>query len=338
MATELTCVTVTAVDDILRLHELSMEIGQWAGLPIPERIQFAANIAANSSPFPGETIQVCFSIEETENDYSIQAEIQNHSRNNKKQIRHAVSCRNLPPFTDLTIGKKADPEKNYKDMQQFTFALAHDLKNSLTKLKLALTLVEDEEMPRNIHNYFQIIQRAAERVETVMLSLNKIIQLGDSSPDVVKRISPASIFAEVQEDFLDALLEKNATVETDFSGVCHLNYIEVFLKSIFTNLVSNAIKYSSAHRPLRLSISAYRDNGKAAFLFSDNGQGIDLQKAGNKLFLPFTRFSNNPDGTGIGLYLIKNIIERNGGKIEVESTLGEGTSFRIVLVEYPLPA
>jgi len=144
-------------------------------------------------------------------------------------------------------------------MQQFTFALAHDLKNSLTKLKLALSLVADEEMPPVISNYFQIINRSAERLENIMVSLNKIIQLGDTSPDVVKVISPATVFAEVQEEFAEALNQKNAEIRIDFSELTQLNYIEVYLKSIFTNLVSNAIKYSSSHRPLRLCISARRN-------------------------------------------------------------------------------
>ncbi|MEO5563138.1 MAG: HAMP domain-containing sensor histidine kinase, partial [Chitinophagaceae bacterium] len=207
-----------------------------------------------------------------------------------------------------------------------------------TKLKLALSLVEDEEIPPVIYNYIQIIQRAAERLETIMLSLNKIIQLGDSSPDVVKRISPALVFTDVHEEFAETLAQKEALITTDFSAVTELNYIEVYLKSIFTNLLSNAIKYSSSHRALRLSVSAYRDNGKAAFIFSDNGQGINLDTVGNKLFQPFTRFSNSSDGSGIGLYLIKNIVERNGGKIDVESRPGEGTTFRFILEEYKLPA
>lgn len=338
MATELTRVTLRTEEDLLRLHELSMLLGRWAGLPVPERIRFSAGIATHSNPYNCEVIQVCFSLEEKDNQACLVTEIQNHSRNIKKRILQPISEVPVSSVTDILRDNMVDGEKGYRDMRQFTFALAHDLKNSLTKLKLALSLVEDEEMPPVINNYFQIINRAAERLEHILVSLNKILQLGDTSPDVVKPVSPAVVFGEVLEEFGEALNQKQAEITADFSELPHINYIEVYLKSIFTNLVSNAIKYSSSHRPLRLCVSALRLNDKAAFLFSDNGQGIDLTKAGDKIFQPFSRFSNSSDGSGIGLYLVKNIVERNGGQIRIESEPDKGTRFHILLQDYQLPS
>ena len=64
MATELTRVSVKTEEDLLKLHELCMLLGRWAGLPVPERIRFSAGIATHSNPYNSEVIQVCFSIEE----------------------------------------------------------------------------------------------------------------------------------------------------------------------------------------------------------------------------------------------------------------------------------
>lgn len=337
MATELTRVSVKTEEDVLKLHELCMLLGRWAGLPVSERIRFSAGIATHSNPYNSEVIQVGFSIKEKDNQTCLVVEIQNHSRNIHKRILQPVTEVPAASVADILLDSNIDTEKGYRDMRQFNFALAHDLKNSLTKLKLALSLVNDEEMSPVIYNYFQIINRSAERLENIMIGLNKIIQLGDTSPDVVKPVSPAVVFAEVQEEFSEALNQKNAEIRVDFSELPQINYIEVYLKSIFSNLVSNAIKYSSSHRPLRLCISALRLNGKAAFSFADNGQGIDLNKAGDKIFQPFNRFSNSCDGTGIGLYLVKNIVERNGGHIRVESEPDTGTRFHILLRDYQLP-
>jgi signal transduction histidine kinase len=326
---------INTEEDILKAHELAMQIGRWAGVSVTQQIRFAAAISENSLADNNEVIQLTFIIDEKENGQCIlKATLHNESRDTRKEILQLIPGKSLPPFRD-----SMDPEKEvgYRDMQQFTFALAHDLKNSLTKLKLALALLEDEEMPPVITNYVQIIQRASDRLETITLSLNKVLQLGDSSPDVVKRISPALVFADVQEEFAESLAKKDGEVNADFSLVSELTYIEVHLKSIFYNLLSNSIKYSSPLRPLRLSISAQQRDGKAAFIFSDNGQGIDLAMYREKIFLPFSRFSHSSEGSGIGLYLIKNIVERNGGKIEVESTPGEGTTFIIFLKEYDLP-
>jgi signal transduction histidine kinase len=338
MATELTRFSVKKEEDILPLHELCMKLGLWAGLPVPDSIRFAAGIATHSNPFNSEVIQVCFSMEEKDNQSCLIAKIQNHSRNIQNRIVQPVPSIPISTFDHIIPDNVATTEKAYRDMQQFNFALAHDLKNSLTKLKLSLSLVLDEEMTPVIYNYFQIINRSAERLENIMISLNKFIQLGDTSPEVVKVISPAAVFAEVQEEFAEDLNQKNAEITVDFSAVPQITYIEVFLKCIFTNLVSNAIKYSASRRPLRLCIKALRLDGKAAFLFSDNGQGIDLNKTGDKIFQPFTRFSNSTDGTGIGLYLVKNIIERNGGQIRIESEPDNGTRVHILLRDYQLPS
>jgi hypothetical protein len=88
MATELTRFSVKTEEAILQLHELCMDLGLWAGLPVPDRIRFAAGIATYSNPFNSEVIQVCFSIKEKDNQSCLLAKIQNHSRNIETRIVH----------------------------------------------------------------------------------------------------------------------------------------------------------------------------------------------------------------------------------------------------------
>jgi signal transduction histidine kinase len=185
MGTELTRFTVKTEEDLLKLHELCMQLGSWAGLPVPERIRFAASIATLGNPCNNEVIQIGFSLEEIDNRTCLSLEIQNQTRKTEKRILQPLSEIQLPPLTDIVEDRKGDDEKGYWDRQQFTFALSHDLKNSLTKLKLSLSLLEDEEMTPEIRNYFRIIQRSAERLENIFISFNKIIQLRHTSPDVV---------------------------------------------------------------------------------------------------------------------------------------------------------
>lgn len=69
--------------------------------------------------------------------------------------------------------------------------------------------------------------------------------------------------------------------------------------------------------------------------FKDNAEGIDMERNGSRLFTPFIRFNQEQEGKGIGLYLIKKMIEKNGGRLEVESEKGRGSTFTIYLKEYP---
>src|SRR5690606_18881028 len=105
----------------------------------------------------------------------------------------------------------------------------------------------------------------------------------------------------------------------------NISYIELFLYSIIKNLLSNAIKYRREDVALAVGITTQSDNDFTLLTVSDNGIGINLESYGNKLFSPFHRV--NPQkykGTGIGLYMIKDILELNGGYITVDSTPGKG--------------
>lgn len=338
MLTELTQLEVKSDSDILRLHQLSIQVAGWAGLSVAEQICFAVNVSNNSFNLTHEGDLVIFSIGEKKTGHSyLRAEMRDKLYTIEKELPSGINTNSLPVFHENTVIAKNEWER-YRDMQQFTFALSHDLKNSLTKLKLALSLVEEEEIPSPIDNYIQIMHRSADRLESMMLSLNKIIQLGDGSPDVVRSLSPELIFNDVQEEFAEIISNQHTVIHTDFSKVAELNYIEVYLKSILSNLLSNAIKYAAADRPLQITVTASGQQDAVVFTFTDNGQGIDLSLYSNQLFQPFTRFSSKNEGSGVGLYIIKNMVERNGGSITVESRPGEGTTFRVVLQQYPLPS
>ena len=80
-----------------------------------------------------------------------------------------------------------------------------------------------------------------------------------------------------------------------------------------------------------IKVKGYEEEGRIFFEISDNGQGIDLEKHGKKLFGMYNTFHGNENAKGIGLFITKNQIESMGGTIDVESEIGKGTTFRIRL-------
>ncbi len=125
------------------------------------------------------------------------------------------------PSVSQVLPQKEDvwrPE--YQDMQHFNYALSHDLKNSLAKLKLALALLEEENIPSNLLYYIDIIHRSSVKLESTMMSLNKIIELGHTSHEVVQFVSPAAIFEEVVEDYSEHIYE----LQMDFDDVPAVSY------------------------------------------------------------------------------------------------------------------
>ena len=104
------------------------------------------------------------------------------------------------------------------------------------------------------------------------------------------------------------------------------------LEQVFANLVSNAIKFRRPDEPLRIHVGARRTNGFWEFSVSDNGIGIEPEYF-EKIFVIFQRLHTKDayPGTGIGLAIVKRIIDRHGGTIRVESTPGEGSTFFFTL-------
>ncbi len=85
---------------------------------------------------------------------------------------------------------------------------------------------------------------------------------------------------------------------------------------------------------MQVSITTRREDDRVVLTVADNGIGIDLVANQDRIFKPFKRFTDRAHGTGVGLYIIKNIVEKNGGDIKVKSQPDVGTTFTVLLREY----
>jgi len=108
--------------------------------------------------------------------------------------------------------------------------------------------------------------------------------------------------------------------------------VKSFLQSILLNLMSNSIKYKRKDVPLQIAIhTEVTTDLYVCLTFADNGMGFDLEKNRDKVFHLYKRFHPQIEGKGLGLHLVKTQVELMAGKIEVESTIDQGTVFRIYL-------
>lgn len=326
--------SLIAETDLRRLHTACLQVAEWAGLPFGDQLLFSHQVVEkckNGFQEKNAGIEVLFTLHNSPTP-QLKATIK-QNRLSPQTIE--ISLPMLPdtdkkPTLKFNITAPPGWQPDYRDLLYFNFALSHDLKNSLAKLKLALSLLNEHNIPTSLEYYVNMIHRASVKMENTMAALNQLLQLGHGADEVVQSLSPEVILEEVLTDF-----PTYATViKSDFGDVDRINYIEVYLKNLFYNLLSNAIKYASPNRPLVIDIKVYRENNFVVLEFTDNGEGIDLARHGAKIFQPFTRFSKQAEGTGIGLYLMKTMVERNGGKIELESELDKGTTFRFFLQEY----
>jgi signal transduction histidine kinase len=125
------------------------------------------------------------------------------------------------------------------------------------------------------------------------------------------------------------LITAEASVTFDFNKAPSIHYPKAYLESIFQNLLSNAIKYRAPERKAKIHFESDIKKEQVVLRVSDNGQGIDLQKFGDKLFGLHRTFHSHQEARGVGLFLIKTQIESMGGSISAESEVGKGTTFTI---------
>ena len=121
-----------------------------------------------------------------------------------------------------------------------------------------------------------------------------------------------------------------AQLDIDLNEGVAVRFLEKNLRSLLYNLLSNAVKYRAPTRPARVLLRAYPEGAHVHVTVQDNGLGIDA--AGQRrLFGLFERLHDHVEGSGIGLFMVKKMVENAGGHITVESELGVGSTFSVLL-------
>jgi PAS domain S-box-containing protein len=231
--------------------------------------------------------------------------------------------------------KNTELEKINKELDSFVYSASHDLR---APLKSVLGLVNLSKMDYEMNNFSSLTEYTY-LIENCITKLDDTIQKiinysGNARSEVV--LEPI-YFEEIINEIFEKLkyiprytmIKKTISVENDGSFVSDKGRIVI----IFNNLISNAIKYSNpAINNSFINIDIKIASKEAVIIFEDNGIGIN-EKYIDKIFNMFYRATEKSDGSGLGLYIVKEIIDKLKGKIEVSSILGKGTKFTIRIPE-----
>jgi signal transduction histidine kinase/DNA-binding response OmpR family regulator len=219
-----------------------------------------------------------------------------------------------------------------KALDKFVYIISHDLKKPTANIIGLLSLYEKEikdgsEKSRTI---FQKLNFSALQLKKMIEDLLDATKREGFTEQNFEMIDLKNIYSEVESSMDQLIIESKVKINTDFSKCPLIFYSFQDLKSIMANLLSNAVKYKSNDRPGVISIKSETVDNRPVLSFTDNGIGIDLEKQKDKLFKKYERFNTDVEGTGLGLWIVKETIEKNGGKVEVESNLNEGTTFKVI--------
>lgn len=254
--------------------------------------------------------------------------------NSDGELSHWVSIQR-----DISEEKKQEVEKeqlireltqNNKDLQQFSYITSHNLRAPLSNLTGLLNLIDDISIKDpELKEILDGFNKSTHLLNDTINDLVKVIIIKDNPSIEKEELMLKDIFEDVfsQLDFLIGL--HKPIIKFDFDGVSFLNTNKSYIESILLNLLTNAIKYKSPTRKLKININANQMDDSVVLIFKDNGIGIDLERNRDKIFGLYQRFHDYPDSKGLGLYLVKSQVETMGGTISIDSKVNIGTTFTL---------
>lgn len=246
-----------------------------------------------------------------------------------------INSRDVTETKRLNEEQKALTEeliKNNQDLQQFSFITSHNLRAPVANLISLLSLFDKENLEEPFNKVLlEKFEEATGQMNSTLNDLLEVLVLKTNTNITLEELSLLSISQQVLNNLDNILQQNEVTVITNFSAVDHVYINKLHLESIFQNLISNAIKYSSTERKPVINIDSMLENEWIIVKFSDNGIGIDLERYKDRIFGMYQRFNASKEGKGLGLYMIKAQIMAMGGKIEVESEVNSGTTFKVYL-------
>jgi|GEM_PF-2127187 len=230
---------------------------------------------------------------------------------------------------------RTDLINKIQQQEKLNYMIAHNLRGSAGNIRMLTELLKtasaEQIDPANEIN--QVIRYLDEGTTALINTLNKlleVVQLNLNKNIPFDECDIAGTIAEISKQLNKTIYEKNVLIKQNLK-VAVVNYPKVFLESIFYNIISNAVKYSSPDRRPEIIISSISRNNRVILSFKDNGIGIDLNKNGDKIFKLNQVFHANKESTGVGLYITRAQIESLGGTIEIKSLENVGTEFIVTI-------
>jgi signal transduction histidine kinase len=252
-----------------------------------------------------------------------------------ESVRRALVERNLRrqrrDAEEQLARKVEELARSNAELEQFAYIASHDLQEPLRMVSSYTSLLGERyrgKLDETADKYIAYATEGAQRMQTLIQDLLAFSRLGRKG-NPPTRVDCDAVMAEVMLSLRAAIEESRATVTYPALPAVYAERSQ--MTQLFQNLVGNAIKFRGPDPPV---ISVAVEQAGAQWLFSvrDNGIGLAPEYA-DKIFVVFQRLHTRTEypGNGIGLAICKKIVERNGGKIWVESEPGHGSVFRFTM-------
>ena len=217
----------------------------------------------------------------------------------------------------------------YEELDTFSFTISHDLRTPLSSIKsyAELLLSNNKSIDDRAKQILGRIVAGTDKMDFLIKEILNYSRVGRANIDVAP-INMADMLGDIKKEIIAAFNVQN--LEFEIGNTPSINGDAVMINQVFTNLINNAVKYSARSDPPKVSIGGRTGDNEIIYSIEDNGVGIDINYY-SRIFELFKRMDNvkDFDGTGVGLAIVKRILEKHEARIWFESNLGVGTVFYI---------
>lgn len=173
-----------------------------------------------------------------------------------------------------------------------------------------------------------MIQVSVDRFKNTIKDLTEISKIQKNIDADVTLVDIPELVKDIEVDLEEAIKQNEATIHVDCEANPQIRFSKRNMRSVIYNFLSNALKYRSPDRKPEITLTTKMVEDCILLSVKDNGLGIPADKL-DKVFTMFKRFHDHVEGSGIGLYIVKRIIDNAEGKIEVESEEAKGSVFKV---------
>ncbi|AMR31521.1 PAS domain-containing sensor histidine kinase [Mucilaginibacter sp. PAMC 26640] len=242
---------------------------------------------------------------------------------------------------NITHKKKQEEDRNLviasltqtnNDLKQLTYTTSHDLRSPVSNLLTVFKMLDMGKIKdRETLEFVEMLKSATDNLHSTLNGYVDALTKRNMLSVAVEQVDLAESLNAVLSSVNSLVKDTKAVFIINFEEQPSVKFNKVYLESVFLNLITNSVKYTRPNKTPIITITSCRHNNVSRLIYSDEGQGFDMEKVKDRVFGFNQKFHSDEtiDSKGIGLYLVYNHVSSLGGHISIDSELNKGASFTI---------
>jgi len=275
--------------------------------------RYFLEVQAKNIPFQGKTIRV--------------TEFRNITERKLTESKIMEQNSKLLAITD-------DLKRKNDQLEEFTQIVSHNLRSPVGNILTLISFFETSDKAEEKAEYLTLLKESGVTTQRTLHELNEVLKIKQNKRIPRQELSFEKVLQHVKSMLSARITEVSASIDSDFSKAPTILYPNIYLESIFLNLLSNSLKYVQSEGKPEVLLRTYYTGSNIILEVRDNGLGINLERYGHQVFKLHKTFHRHPESRGIGLFMIKNQIEALGGEISMTSEVNKGTTIFVNFNKY----